>query len=63
MELINIIVGVARPPIALLGHPLFSHARVERELCMRDDSKLSLAWEVRRQTNVMQVLHHVAAQW
>src|SRR3546814_2555525 len=60
IELVDIVVSGARTPIALLWHPLFSQARVQRELFMRDDSKLCLAWEARRLANVMQIPHHLA---
>src|SRR3546814_20301695 len=60
IELVDIVVSGAGTPIALLWHPLFSQARVQRELFMRDDSKLCLAWEARRLANVMQIPHHLA---
>src|SRR3546814_19759661 len=60
IELVDIVVSGAGTPIALLWHPLFSQARVQRELFMSDDSKLCLAWEARRLANVMQIPHHLA---
>src|SRR3546814_21146085 len=55
IELVDIVVSGAGTPIALLWHPLFSQARVQLALFMRDESKLCLAWEARRLANVMQI--------